>query len=156
MFEFRVTKYDPAYRDRFRIYRRVEWTSFSDIGREFDRVVLSESEYERVEHAYAATAVAFLREAGVRSLAVAGLENSGAVPLPFAEGSELGLAEIGGVIRRMLREEFWCRLEAAGAYVHVGWDFYMYVGVPVECPGAHASARELGLFPEPFRSPYRE
>jgi hypothetical protein len=56
----------------------------------------------------------------------------------------------------MLRGDFWCRLESAGAFVHVGYDYYVYVGVPVESPEAAALARQLGLFVEPFRSPYSE
>jgi hypothetical protein len=156
VFEFRVTKYDPAHRDRHGAYTRDEWTAASDIDRAFNGVVLTAAEYQRTEDAYATAAVEFLREAGVSSLAVAGLENHAGVPLPFAEGASLGLAEIGEVVRRLLRAEFWCRLEGVGAFVHVGYDYYMYVGVPVACPGAAALARQLGLFPEPFRSPYRE
>ena len=128
----------------------------SDIGRTFDNAVLTETEYQRAEDAYSTTAVAFLREAGVYSLTVAGLENHGAVPLPFAEGATLGLSEIGEVVPQLLREESWCRLEGALAFVHVGYDLYMYVGVPVACPDAVALAQQLGLFVEPFLSPYRE
>jgi hypothetical protein len=155
VFEFRVTKYDPAHRDRRGAYTRDEWISDGDIGRAFGGVVLTEAEYRRVEDAYVTAAVAFLREAGVEMLSVAGLENHAAVPLLFAEGSPLGLVEIGDVVRRMVRGEFWCRLEGAGAFVHVDYDYYMYVGVPVACPGAVALARRLGLFPESFLSPYR-
>jgi hypothetical protein len=86
VFEFRVTKYDPAHRDARGAYTRDEWTAVSDIGRAFGGVVLTEPEYRRVEDAYVTAAVAFLREAEVPSLAVAGLENHAAVPLPFAEG----------------------------------------------------------------------
>jgi hypothetical protein len=156
VFEFRVTKYDPAHRDRRGAYTRDEWISVSEIGQAFDGMVLTEAEYQRVEDAYATAAVAFLREAGVLSLAVAGLENRAQVPLPFAEGSQLGLAEVGEIVRRMLREEFWCRLEDKEAFVHVGYDYYMYIGVPRSCPGAEALARQLSLFVEPFRSPYSE
>jgi hypothetical protein len=151
-----VTKYDPAHRDRRGVYTRDEWTAVSDIGQAFAGVVLTEPEYRRVEVAYATAAVAFLREAGVSSLAVTGLENAAAIPLPFAEGASVALAEVGEVVRRMLREEFWCRLEGAGAFVHVGWDYYMYIGVPRPCPAAVALAGQLGLFVEPFRSPYSE
>jgi hypothetical protein len=112
-------------------------------------------EYQRVEDAYVTAAVAFLQEAGVQVLSVAGLENHAAVPLLFAEGSALGLTEIGNVVRRMLRGEFWCRLEGAEAFVHVGYDCYMYIGVPVSCPGAETLAQQLGLFSESFLSPYR-
>ncbi len=156
MFGFRVTKYDPALRDARGAYTRDEWTVVSDIGQSFGGVVLTEAEYRRVKDAYATAIVAFLREAEVPSLAVSGLENHAAVPLPFAEDSSLGLAEVGEVVRSMLREEFWCRLEAAGAFVHIGWDYYMYVGIPRPCPGAEGLARQLGLFVEPFRSPYCE
>ncbi len=154
MVEFRVTKYDPAHRDARGAYTRDEWTAVSDIGRAFGGVVLTAAAYQRVEDAYATAAVAFLREAGVAALAVTGLENHATVPLPFAEGSSLGQAEIGGVVRRVLREEFWCRLEGAEAFVHLGYDYYMYIGVPRPCPEAEMLARSLGLFVEPFQSPH--
>ena len=156
VFEYRVTKYDPAHRDGRGTYTRDEWTSVSDIGRTFSHGILTETEYQRVEHAYSTTAVAFMREAGVYSLTVAGLENHGAAPLPFSEGSTLGLSEVSDVVPQLLQEEFWCRLEGASAFVHVGYDYYMYVGVPVECLGAVVLAQQLGLFTEPFRSPYRK
>ena len=60
-------------------------------------------------------------------LTVAGLENPAGVPLPFTDGVSIGLAQIGDTVRRLLRAEFWCRLEAVGAFVHVGYDYYMYV-----------------------------
>jgi hypothetical protein len=154
VFEFRVTKYNPVHRNRRGHYTRDEWICASQIGQVFGGVVLTEAEYQRVEDAYATAAVEFLREAETPALSVAGLENHAGVPLSFAEGASLGLAEVGGVIRQLLRGEFWCRLEGAEAFVHVGYDYYMYVGVPVACPGAVALARRLGLFPEPFQSPY--
>ncbi len=156
MFEFRVTKYDPVHRDCRGVYMRDEWTSVSDIGRVFGGSRLTESEYRRVETAYATTAVAFLQEAAVLSLMVAGLENHADIPLPLADGSSLGLAEISEVVRRVLREEFWCRLEGAEAFIHLGYDYYMYVGLPHACPDAERLANQLGLFVEPFPSPYGE
>jgi len=156
VFQFRVTKYDPAHRDDRGAHTRDEWTSFNDIGQTIGGVVLIEAEYQRVEDAHVTAALAFLREAGVPSLAVTGLENKVAVPLPFAEGSSLALAQVGDVLRRVMRGEFWCRLEAAEAFVHIGYDYYMYIGVPVACPDAAALARQIGLFVESFRSPYHE
>jgi hypothetical protein len=156
VFEFRVTKYDPAHRDAGGAYTRDEWTAVSDVGRAFAGVVLTEVEYQRVEDAYATAAVAFMREAGVLSLTVSGLENPAGLPLPFADGAVLDLCNAVVVIRRVLRGEFWCRLEGEGGFVHLGYDYYMYVGVPQRCPGAEVLAGQLGLFVEPFRSPYRE
>jgi hypothetical protein len=156
VFEFRVTKYDPVHRESRVGYTRSDWSSISDIGRIFNDVVLTEVEYQQVEEAYVAVAMAFLNEAGVSSLMVKGLEHDQLVPLSFEEGSMLELNQIREVIRRLLREEFWCRLEGSGSFIHVGYDFYMYVGVLSPCPKAMAFTQQLGLFSEPFRSPYRE
>jgi hypothetical protein len=156
VFEFRVTKYDPAHRDARGAYTRDEWTAVCDIGRTFNGVMLTEAEYQRVEDAYAATAIAFMREAGAPSLTVSGLENHAGLALPFENGTVLALTEAAEVVRRVLREEFWCRLERAGAFIHLGWDFYMYIGASGPCPCAAALARQLGLFVEPFQSPYHE
>lgn len=147
MFEFRVTKYDPAHRNRRGYFLLEEWICASQIGQVFGGTVLTEAEYRRVEDAYATAAVEFLREAEVPALSVAGLENHAGIALPLIEGESLGLAEIGGVIRQLLRGEFWYRLEGEEAFVRIGYDYYMYIGVPVECPAAVVIARRLGLFP---------
>jgi hypothetical protein len=155
VFEYRVTKYDPANRDAQGAYTREEWTAVSDIGHAFAGVVLTEPEYQRVEDAYVVAALAFLRESGVRSLIIAGLENHAESPLPYSDGAVLSLSEAATVIRQVLREKCWCRLEEAGAFLHIGYDYYMYVGVACPCPNAETLARQLGLFVEPFQSPYR-
>jgi hypothetical protein len=126
---------------------------FRDVGKTFGGAVLTPGDYRRVEDAYVSAAMAFLREAEVMALIVEGLEPHGSPP-PVAAGSSLGMPEAAGVIRRMLREEFWCRLEGPAAFVHIGYDYYMYVGVPRACSEAERATRRLGLFVEPFRSPY--
>jgi hypothetical protein len=156
VFEFRVTKYDPARRDSNGSHIADEWTSFGDIGKSFSGVLLTEAEYHRVEDAYVVAATSFMREAGVPFLLVTGLENSAGAPLSFGEATALSSAEFGAVIRRVLREDFWCRLEADGGFVHIGWDYYMYVGVQRACPSATVAAHRLGLFVETFYSPYSE
>lgn len=104
-------------------------------------------EYQRVEDAYVEAPIEFLRETGVSSVAVMELENQGHT-LDFDASTVLGLERAGEVLRRLLREYFWCRLEAPVGYVRVGWDYYMYVGVSQLCPRAHALAERLGLFVE--------
>ncbi len=155
MFEYRVTKYDPALRDGD-AYTQGEWTAYSDIGRPFGGVVLTSDQYQRVEDAYVAAALDFLREAGVSALLAIGLENGGGSPASLIEGSMLSLEQLGDAIPRLLREEFWCRLEGSGAFVHVGYDYYKYVGVPQACPQAEQKAGRLGLFVEPCSSPYSQ
>jgi hypothetical protein len=100
--------------------------------------------------------VELLRESGLFSMKVAGLENSRKQPLDFQNDSILPLDRIGEIIRRILREELWCRLESSEGFIHFSWDYYMYVGVPHPCPTAEARAAELGLYVEEFASPIRE
>ncbi len=155
MNEYRVTKYDPALRDSTGAYTKQEWTMFTDVGRSFLGVVLTESEYRRVEDAYVQAALAFLTEGGLAELTIEGLENR-QNKLEFSEGSILPLSRVGDVIRRLLRDEFWCRLEGNGGFVHIGWDYYMYVGVAHPCPSAQKLAGDVGLYVEEFKSPYNE
>jgi hypothetical protein len=63
---------------------------------------------------------------------------------------------VPAVLRSLLREEYWCRLESETAFVHVGWDYYMYISVLKSCPLAESIAQNRGLFVEQFRSPYAE
>jgi hypothetical protein len=153
--EYRVTKYNPAFRDLSGAYLRNEWTSAGDVGRAFGGVVLTAEEYRRVEDAYVAVALSFLRESGQTTLTVSGLENTRRYPIGFAEGSAIGLEQLGSVIRLVLREEFWCRLEGPSSFLHFGWDYYMYVGVPFPCPASQELAEQLGLFTEKCPAPYK-
>ncbi len=154
MHQFRVTKYNPANRDGKGTYRRNEWTSHGDIGRTFDGVTLTQAGYDAVEDAYVTAAIGFMREVEIETLKVAGLEISGGAVSGPSEGSMLDHAALSDVLRQVLREAFWCRFEAANAFIHVGYDYYMYIGVSADCPQTQAAARALGLYVEPFASPY--
>jgi hypothetical protein len=154
--EYRVTKYNPAFRDESGAYTKLEWSMFRQIGQTFLGVVLTSDEYELVEEAYIQSALGFLRESGLLLMRVAGLENSRKRPLDFQNESVLPLDRIGVIIRQILREEFWCRLEGSHGFLHFGWDYYMFIGVPRICPTARARATKLGLYVEEFASPYFE
>jgi hypothetical protein len=156
VYEYRVTKYNPEFRDARGHYLREDWIMFRQIGERFSGVVLTVEEYERVEMSYANSAIAFLREVGLLSMTVADLENPQGSQLAFRNGSTLPLDEVGDVIRQMLQEKFWCRLEGKDAFVHIGWDYYMYIGVPHRSIIAEQKAAELGLFVEEVVSPYHK
>ena len=153
---YRVTKYDPSLRGPNGEYQGDDWISFNQIGKPFRGVVLTEQEYKRVERAYIKAALAFLSESGIKTLRIEGLENSRQHPLTFVEGSVLTLEQLPDVIERILRGGFWCRLQADDGFVHFGFDYYMYIGVPRPCRAAELTASELGLYVEEFDSPYQE
>ncbi len=62
---FRITRYNPAFRDERGAYTRVTWTSVSDVGRTYDDEVLTLGEYERVERSYLDAVRSFAASGGV-------------------------------------------------------------------------------------------
>lgn len=90
------------------------------------------------------------------SLKIEGLENHRKFPLGFCDGSVFSIEQVSDLIRQILKGEVWCRLEGSGGFVHFGWDYYMYIGVPHRCLEAERLAKGLGLYPEEFASPYIE
>jgi len=155
--QYRITKFDPAKRDEKGAYLLDEWTAFTDIGKEFAGGCLEEVEYLKVESAYLRAVESFLKEAGLPELFLKGVERGRAKRLPafVEEGRLLSVEQCAAFSRLALREVAWGRLVVPGrAYVHFGWDYYMYIGVPVACPSSVEAAERSGLFVEPFRSPY--
>ena len=170
MHEWRITKYDPARRDASGAFLGDDWSGWSDIGNSFGGRELTPAAYLEMEDRYVAVARAFFREAGVPTVTVKGLEADVApVPraiefglaalldegAPLIEGRRLTEDGVGRAVRLMLRELLWCRLEAAGRFfLHVGYDYYLYVGSRTDLPESVDQARLLGLHVEEFDSPY--
>ena len=160
MFEYRITKYNPKNRDTQGRYLVDEWTAYSDIGQEFGGSVLTREEYLRVENTYVDAAIKLLDECGVSSLVIDSLENhlnyqSNYVAL--SDGQRLRDESLREGIRSLLRGDFWCRLQdGTRAFIHVGYDYYMYIGVPCPAQNSVRAVQSAGLFVEPFESPYKE
>ena len=156
MHEYRITKYNPAHRNEQGAYLKDEWTSFSDIGKIFDGEVLPKAQYEKVEAAYIDVALSFFIESQSEACYIEYLENHASKPLPCKDENNLSPDELRQLMKGILREEYWARIEADSFFVHFGWDYYMYVGVSQECPKSIELATAKGLFVEPFLSPYNE
>jgi hypothetical protein len=99
-----------------------------------------------------------IAECGVDALTIRGLENSaGHRPDSFElrEGTRISGDSLYEALKSLLREEFWCRLEGEhDSYIYVGWDYYLYVGVPCAPSASIEAAQADGLFVESFESPY--
>ena len=155
--QHRITKYNPALRDASGAFTGDDWTACSDVGRAFGGVVLAQAAYQLVEDAYVFAVDSLLRAAGVDSLQLRGLENRSNSKLPgfVKPGADLNVAQCAEFARIALRERAWGRLVAPGrAYVHFGYDYYMYIGLPRKCADTLDAVQQRGLFVEPFRSPY--
>ena len=160
MFEYRITKYDPGNRDATGRYLADEWIMYSQVGETIAGCLLTLDEYLRTERAYVNAAMDVLGDCGVESLVVRDLVNRRKhKPATFElrEGVRLSGESLREALQSLLREEFWCRLEDdEGSYIHVGWDYYLYAGVPCAAADGVQAARANGLFVEPFVSPYKK
>jgi hypothetical protein len=162
MIGYRVTKYNPAYRDENGHFFAREWTSISDIANTAE----GRLEYSSVEDAYVKAIRGFYEKSGSPRLQVVGLEKHGlSVREPFMSDSRDRLSRMPSdevndkdgledIVRLALREIIWCKLEFSSVfYVHFGYDFYAYVGgdrleVPEDIPGS--------IFVEAMESPYAQ
>lgn len=164
---WRITKYNPAFRDERGAYQKDEWISFSDIGLYFDGKELTFEEYRTVEDAYVFTALRFLSEANLKSIKVISLgTNSPKVkkslladipynPKLIKNEMDVSDKDLESICRLVLREVFWCRLVSdSDFYIHFGWDYYMYVGSSVWSEEAISFGRAQNLFIEEMMSPY--
>lgn len=165
MYSWKITKYDPLLR-RNGIYQREEWTSFYDIGEVIDGKKVSFSEYYQIESAYVHAVLTIMDFLNLSELQMKGLEkyNTNLEMKPYPELLKLlhtayddrivQKGEIGPIMRLILRESIWCKLENDRMFVHFGYDYYMYVGSQVLCSEVMNQFHSHGLFVETYPTPY--
>ncbi len=172
MFSWRITKYNPAYREKNNRYTKCEWTSISDIGKVFNGKELDIRDYLAVEDLYTQAVITFMDCLAITSLRVKNLEKKRNNPeldrTPNLYSQEMGRfyhslqdnirlnkREIQYLCRCALREQLWCKLEKENTmFVHFGYDYYMYIGSNDKCEEAIRTITNMGLFVEKFESPY--
>ena len=153
---YRLTKYDPALRDASGAYTGDDWTALSDVGQTFNGEQLTLSTYLDIEGRHLVVLAAFLEESGTSLVIAEGVEDDWQRTFHVRECARLSQLEAIEVVRQMLRGEGWCRLaDDDRFYIHVGWDYYVYVGTTEPCERSVALARANGLFVDKgFVSPY--
>lgn len=167
MFAYRVTKYDPSKRDASGAFPLEDWTSVSDVGRSIGGKVVTKQQYLHAEDSYVEAVRKLLSHAGISSMRLEGLEvktdgndvrfsNDGLATIctQLHDNTLVAGRELECVVRGCLREYIWCRLAGPRqSYVHFGYDYYMYVGLP---ESASAMVLPQGMFIEDVESPYAE
>ncbi len=99
-----------------------------------------------IEDAYVRVLLTIMREQGVHTLAVKGLEKNfyflaksnnfqlytnkiHDLYTKVLENDLIDIEEIGNLVRLILRDNLWCKLEYNNKLcIHFGHDYYMYVG----------------------------
>ena len=154
-YQYRITKYNPRYRGPDGEYRRPDWTSYSDIGKSFGGRRLTRDVYGRIENLYVDAVVSLLRDLRVERLRITRLECHVARLKSWNQKRWISLTEARRFARLALRERLWGVLSAPNrAFVHFGFDYYLYVGLHKKLPGSLQRVRASGLFVEEMKSPY--
>ena len=169
MFSYRITKYNPIYRNSLGAYLKDEWTSISDVGKVYENGEFTIDEYLKIEDGYIEAILLFMAFLNLESLPVTYLEKSNTwdnkrtaysksmfkLYKKIKVGKQINTKEMGDAARLVLRELLWCKIENESMFVHFGWDYYMYIGSSKEIPKLLKKKIESwGLFVEEFESPY--
>jgi hypothetical protein len=151
---WRISKYNPIFRDDYGAYRREDWTSFDDIGRVFNGTLLTLADYIQMEDRYVSTALHFAHGAGILELIASEVELRRS-NLGVSEGMHVSINRASEIIKTSLRSFMWCKLELPFQfYLHFGYDYYMYIGNQFPLPESVEFAEKCGLFVEECKSPY--
>lgn len=161
---WRISKYDPRFRDGSGRYLRDEWIGAGQIGQVCGGTLLTEEEYLRVESLYVAAVLLCWKASGAPALEIRALETSAPFGLPAQQAS---LADVGfgawrprdgelvatsnvltAMVRWCLRELGWCELAADGFELAFGYDFYVSVGSVDLSAAAREAVTASGLFIE--------
>ena len=168
-YQWRITKYNPAYRSKQGCYTNNEWTSFYDVGKNYSGRVFAIEEYLQVEEKYVNAIINLMLAAKVPYLVVRNLYKW-EQDFKFMEyysnrmiklyncvknGYEIQGEDLREMIKLVLRENLGCQLfNNSNMYVHFGYDYYMYVGTNNSCSDTLEEIRKDGLFVEQCKSPY--
>lgn len=149
--QYRVTKYDPKNRVNG-VYTKDEWISMYDVGKTYDGKLFTFAEYLKVEKSYLDVIEQVMKELDIKTVEVRQGERIFSALNNSAVNSR---EEVLMMAKGVLREDFWCKLEAKDFFIHFGYDYYMYIGADIEEEKMSDIARKNGLFAELIeRSPY--
>ncbi|HEX4069042.1 MAG TPA: hypothetical protein VHX42_03000 [Candidatus Babeliales bacterium] len=168
-FCWRITKYNPQYRNSHDIFLQDEWTSYADIGKIFDTIKLTYEEYAHIENLYIKAIQSFMQCHNISSLQITTLESPATLDSDIHDTDAMinlfnsiknndwiSQNNIENLCKLILRDKLWGKLiYNKQLFIHFGWDFYMYIGSSLSCAETISTIQNSGLFVEPFKSPYQ-
>lgn len=161
MFCWRISKYNPKFRDENGFYSKNEWTDYSDIGKTFEGKLFTEQEYLNVEKSYISAIDSFMDCLQLDKLQVTHLIGHGLYKdQMLIEGILIKNNEwydkdlIKFIAQANLRNKLNCRLESSSLIVRFSWDYYLIIGSLNKCPQAMEKISQSGLFVEEVNPEY--
>jgi hypothetical protein len=167
---WRITKYNPKYRDESGAYKKDEWTSVYDMGKEFNGREFTLDSYIESENSYVQAITIIMNGNNINFLVIDGLEKNGYSNDIATSGIDIDeyiksikndmTVHVKGIdlfARIVLREMIWCKLiNDSKMFVHFGYDYYMYIGSCEKLEIEINLIRNIGLFVEEMDSPYMQ
>ncbi len=170
MLYFRITKYNPIFRNEHGHYKKDDWSSVSDIGKTFDGELLTAADYLNIENAYVKAITMLMKTLHIKVLTISKLEKRRIIPSPITpskglldthsaivNNQKVSVEVVANIVRLALREDIWCELLSPEMEVYFGYDYYMYAAVSHIDQTLIDTIEETGLFVEqmddiPWRS----
>jgi len=163
---YRVTKYNPAYRNEKGWYMRDDWTDYSEVvktgaKREYD-------EYKKIEDLYIHYLQIGLQSAADKTFVVSGLERYKAEIKKYVDrlqdcNKELlfkiknnykcSITEVLDIARLILRILVWCTFDSTSSYIDFSYEYYMFVGGVYYDESTIKEAALNGIYIEEMDSP---
>ncbi|EPI03572.1 hypothetical protein D920_00295 [Enterococcus faecalis 13-SD-W-01] len=168
MYYYRISKYNPKYRNSSGDYVLEDWTSYSDIGETFFNKELTLEKYRIVENLFIDVVIFAMKETQQDFLIVSELEkivdknsilNVGSESYTFYKNvhnnARISLKEIPLFMKLQLREYLWGKLVSENLSIHFGYDYYMYMISSKRLNKLIDLFYKKGIYiEENFRSPY--
>ena len=129
-----------------------EWTSISDIGKRYGNNVLTYDEYLLIENHYLTCIDEIMTAANQATFRIENLEKYSKVQ--WKNNQLIDVSNMIRFVRDCLREKCWARLIGENSYVHIGYDFYIYVGVSIDLSTVFSIVKENQLHCKEMVSPY--
>lgn len=167
-YQWRITKYNPIFRNDQGHYLLDEWTCPSEVGKIINGKQFTLDEYLRVEAAYLDTIIRFLHENNIRSLRLIQVSNIEMTEkdkssilyekefdeVMLQEDRVVNVHEIRTICKMILRNFAYSELFLKDEFfIHFGWDYYMYIGSNQKSLTAIEFATNQRLFVEECVSP---
>lgn len=150
MYNYRISKYNPICRNKEKVYLKNDWTSFTDIGKEFNDGKLQKKKYLMVENQYIEFFINLFASLRIKNIFVQGLEKyikykdielmmkeydlllSEKQKIIFDniyEGCRYDINDLGNIIVLLMRDCMWCRIldENNMIEVDIGYELYFHI-----------------------------
>ena len=164
MIKYRISKYDPEFRNVDGVYMNDEWTSISDVGKVYNGQIFTMEKYAEIEKNYLRFLESMLGSdkymilklecSNIDNLIDIGLfqsqsklDNKKKIRLPKSI-TGMTISQVISFIRQCLQEKCWGKVKGDNKVIYVGYEYYLHIDSKKEIPNIQEIAKTHCLFVE--------